>query len=843
MGGLTSLAWRSLAARRGRTALSIIGIALGVGVVFASLATDAGIEASIDRTVRDLVGRADLRVAAFGDPGLSAESVAAIGEAPGVVVAAPVLERRTYLETDLDDPNVLPKPVTLLGVDPTLEEKVRPLPLVAGKSLAGLEAFTVLVTERLAAEDALSVGSDLTFQVGADGPVSLEVVGIVEGDGPFVGSGGRTVFVPLRTAQRLLGEEGVSRVDIVVGEGADSLEVSDALEVALTSEPYVLSSPRDLATSLRVSTADFRSTTALIAAVALFVGAFLIFNTLSMTVTERIRELGLLRAAGATRRQVGRFVLVQALILGVGGSVLGLAVGVALAELMAVYVRSIASIPFERVGLAATSAIVAIAIGLFVTLAASLEPARRAGAISPVEALKARLEPAAAQRARLRWLVGVFVAVGVAGLLIWPRDAGLAGLARAGAVYTLLLVVVLASPVLLGALARIAGLPFAPILKLEERLARAALARDRSRTALTVGALTAGLAMIVAIGGVAGQSRSAAAAWLAEVIPGDELVTSIRPVDLVEEADTIEELAAVDGVARVSPIATFEVAFEGVRTDAAAVVGKDLLEDGRLRIVFGDREDALNSLDEGGRTILPRALAEREKLGVGSIFSITLGDGQFLDLRVAAIAERTLPGRAGEAALVGWSDATRALGVAGADVFAIRYEPGREADARPAVEETARSLALEPNPLDRVAGAVDAALGRVFGLFDALAIVAVIVAALGIVNTLTMNVLERVREIGVLRAAGMTISQVRRTVVVEAGILGVAGSILGILTGIVAGVVMVALAGGDTALGFELPWGSIGLAAGLGIGLSMLAAWYPARLASRLAIVRAVQHE
>jgi len=843
VGGLTSLAWRSLAVRRGRTALSIVGIALGVGVVFASLATDAGIQASIDRTVRDLVGRADLRVAAFGDPGLSADSVAAIADAPGVVVAAPVLERRTYLESDLDDPNVVPKPVTILGVDPTLEEKVRPLPLVAGKELAGPEAFTVLVTERLAGEDALSVGSDLTFQAGAEGPISLKVVGIVEGDGPFVGSSGRTVIVPLRTAQRLLGEEGVSRVDIVVGEGASALEVSDALEVALTSEPYVLSSPRDLAASLSVSTADFRSTTALIAAIALFVGAFLIFNTLSMTVTERVRELGLLRAAGATRRQVGRFVIVQAVILGLVGSVVGLIVGIALAELMAVYVRSIASIPFERVGLAAPSALVAFAIGLFVTLAASLEPARRAGAISPVEALKARLDPAAAQRARLRWLVGVFVAVGVAGLLIWPRDAGVPGLVRAGVVYTLMLVVVLASPVLLGALARIAGLPFARILKLEERLARAALARDRSRTALTVGALTAGLAMIVAIGGVAGQSRSAASAWLAEVIPGDELVTSIRHIDLVEEAGTVEELAAVDGVARVSPIATFEVAHEGVRTDAAAVVGRDMLADGRLRILAGDREDALASLDKGGSTILPRAFAEQEKLGVGGIFSITLGRGRFLDLRVAAIAERTIPGRAGEAALIGWSDATSALGVAGADVFAIRYEPGREADARPRLEEAARSLALEPNPLDRVAGAVDAALGRVFGLFDALAIVAVIVAALGIVNTLTMNVLERVREIGVLRAAGMTISQVRRTVVVEAGILGVAGSILGILTGIVAGAVMVALAGGDAALGFRLPWGSIGLAAGLGIGLSMLAAWYPARLASRLAIVRAVQHE
>ncbi|HET9521129.1 MAG TPA: FtsX-like permease family protein, partial [Candidatus Limnocylindrales bacterium] len=131
----------------------------------------------------------------------------------------------------------------------------------------------------------------------------------------------------------------------------------------------------------------------------------------------------------------------------------------------------------------------------------------------------------------------------------------------------------------------------------------------------------------------------------------------------------------------------------------------------------------------------------------------------------------------------------------------------------------------------------------VFGLFDALAIIAVVVAALGIVNTLSMNVLERVREIGVLRAAGMTTRQVRRTVVVEAGIVGVVGSILGIGTGLVAGALMIGLGGAAPGLPLSLPWASMGLAALLGIGLSMLAAWYPARLASRLAIVRAVQHE
>jgi putative ABC transport system permease protein len=842
MRGLTGLAARSLAARKGRTVLSAVGIALGVGVLFASLATDAGIESAIDRTVRDIVGRADLRVAAFGDEGLSPESVAAIDEAPGVVVAAPVLERRTYLVPELTAvDSAPPAPVMVLGIDPDAEAQIRDLTLVAGDALEGPERFGALVTERLAREDGLKVGSDVTFQGGLDGPVSLGVQGIIAGDGPFVGSGGRTVVVPLVTAQRLLEYDGVSRVDIIVGEGATDVEVASALEVALTAEPYVLSSRQDMATSLRASTADFRAITALIAAVALFVGAFLIFNTLSMTVTERIRELGLLRAAGATRRQLARFVLFQAGVLGVAGSALGLAVGAGLALVMAQYVRAVGSIPFDAPDLGLSAVLISVGIGLLVTLAASIEPARRAGSIPPVEALKARLDPASARRARLRWLIGVFVAVGFAGLLAWPQGAVGSGLIRSLAVYSLLLAVVLISPYLLGGIARVAGMPFRWLFRLEERLARSALARDRSRTALTVGALTAGLAMIVAIGGVAGHSRAAASAWLADVIPGEELLTSIRPVALDEPV--IDEIAGIDGVARVSPIATFDVASRGLRTDAAAVVGADLLADGRIRLVAGDRSAALEALDERGSVIIPLALAARDELNVGSELVLAIGEGRVLKLRVVGIAERTLPGRGGESILVGWKDATDALGVAGADALAVRYEPGREADARPDVDAAATQSALEPASLASVAGAVDVALGRVFGLFDALAIIAVIVAALGIVNTLSMNVLERVRELGVLRAAGMTRRQVRRTIIVEAGILGISGSVLGIVTGLAAGALMIVLAGGTLRIGIDLPWASIALAVLLGVGLSMLAAWYPARLASRLAIVRAVQHE
>jgi putative ABC transport system permease protein len=324
------------------------------------------------------------------------------------------------------------------------------------------------------------------------------------------------------------------------------------------------------------------------------------------------------------------------------------------------------------------------------------------------------------------------------------------------------------------------------------------------------------------------------------VIPGDELLTSIRPIALDE--DVIGELAAINGVARVSPFALFEVARNGVRVDAAAVVGGDLLADGRLRFIDGDRSAALTGLDRGGVAVLPRSLAQRTGLTVGSTLTLAVGEGQVVDLRVAGIAERTLPGRVGEAVLVGWPDATAVFGVEGADVFAVRYVPGQMTDARPRLEAAARSAALEPNSLETVAGAVDTALGQVFGLFDALALVAVVVAALGIVNTLTVSVLERVRELGILRAAGMTRGQVRRTVVVEAGILGIIGSALGVATGLVAGAILVLLAGSGQLI-LELPWASIGVAIVLGIGISMAAAWYPARLASRLAIVAAVQHE
>ena len=343
MGGLGSYARRSLAARPLRTLLTILGVALGVGVLLAALVTNAGIEGAVDRTVAGIIGRADLRVEGFSETGLSASTLGTIAahrgcrgrgarpRAPDLPRAGPRDPPRRGAAGAGDRSRDRPRRRT--GRSTTWRSSTaRRSPRRSGPG--------ALVTERLAAATGLGVGDPIVLS-GADGPRSEPIIGILAGDGPLEAADGRTVLVGLGEAETLFGTGAASRVDLIRSLPARRpMRSPGALQARLTQEPYVLSGPVDLARGIRASTADFQATTALIAALALFGGAFLIFNTLSMTVAERAREVGLLRAAGATRRQVNGLVLGQALILGVAGSLLGvIAVGLGLAALVGWYVR------------------------------------------------------------------------------------------------------------------------------------------------------------------------------------------------------------------------------------------------------------------------------------------------------------------------------------------------------------------------------------------------------------------------------------------------------------------------------------------------------------------------
>ena len=831
---LDRLAWRTVAARPLRSGLTIIGIALGVAVLSASLALGAALDQAVQRTVRDMVGNADLRVSGFLETGLSEASIEAISSASGVADATPVIEHRAF---PLAPPSSgTAEAVTVLGIDPGSYGRLHDLPIAQGTTLDSGGEPAALITEGLATQDGYALGGTLTL-LGVDGLVELRIVGLVPGFGPIPGAG-RTAIVPIQLARSTFGVHGATRVDVHLA--ADSAtDVAAELESTML-ELYVLASPADLAAGLRASSASFQGTAALVAAIVLFVGAFLIVNTLSMTVGERAREVGLLRAAGATRLQLGRFVFSGALLLGLIGAALGVVLGAALAVLMARAVSDATGLAADLSGLDVPGMLTAAAVGIGITVLAAIEPALAAAHISPVEALRARLDLPGIRRGRLGWIALTFLVVAALAMLAWPPIIAASGTIRALAVYAVLLVATLLSPFILRPMARLLGLPVAVLLRIEERLARGSLARDRSRTTLTLGSLVIGLAMVVALGWAAQAARASAFAWLADVVPGDELVTSIRPV--ASDEGVLDALAAVPGVERVTPIASFDLAFQGMRMDAAAVVGADFLADGRLTVVAGDRAAALAGLDAGGSAILPRSLAHRLELHIGDTMRVPVDSMHQLELTVAAIVERSMPGTSGDAILVGWKDATESLGVLGADAFAVRFASGSAATAASALDGAARTLALEANPIERVQGAIADALARVFGVFDALAIVAVLVAALGIVNTLSMGVVERIREIGVLRAIGMTRRQVMRMVVVEATILGIVGVVLGSIAGVAAGALLLELGGGLGSHG-GIPWAPIGVAAVLGLVLPALAALYPARVASRISIVESLHYD
>jgi len=862
---ISSLAWRSLGARKMRTFLTTAGIALGVAVLFASLSAGATMDAAVDRAAADEMGHADLRVEAFQEQGLTPDTVGVIERAPGVAVAAPALERMTYLSASLNQTATakLPPPVTVLGIDPVREPQLHDMPLASGRLLTAADRQSALVTQTLADQEGYRVGDSVSLNgTIAAGPQSYKIVGIVSGDGTLPEAAGRVVYVPLASAQTLFGTTSVTRVDVGVAAGTSVDELIGELDVSITTQPYLLSRTADLAASLRGEMADFSSALLLVAAVVLFAGAFLIFNTLSMTVAERTRDVGLLRAAGTTRSQVMGLVLLQAFAIGVAGSLVGIAAGIGLAALTLSWVGSSGPITLAAPSLSARSIAMALVIGVALTLAASLEPAWRAGRIPPVEALRRGPAGAAAGAARLRWLVVVFGVLAVAALAVWPNGsagAGLTSIATDGGsgawgplvIYGLLLLTVLVVPRVLGPLVRVSGLPFR-VFRNEERLARSSMSRDRSRTALTVGALVVGVAMVVALATAAQDVRTIGSSWLTETIPGSELLTSIRPLSLTDPIQ--EQLAETPGVKSVSPVGLFGVPYvftsqngghtqkSVVRQEAAAISGRDYLADGRLNFVSGNRTTALDALDSGGSVIVPQSFAAQEDISNGDTLDFATG-ATLTQLRVVGIVAHSIPAGAQEAILIGWSDALTEFGVTGADFYAVRYDPGRESTAQPALDAAATSYALEPNQLDRVSGTVGDALDRIFKLLDALSLIAVLVAGLGMVNTFSMSVLERVREIGVLRATGMTSRQVWGMVVIEAGMLGLVGAIVGAAIGLLVGALLVAWSSAGFGFVFDPPWPSILLAACFGFLISLLASIYPAGVASRISIVRALQHE
>jgi putative ABC transport system permease protein len=843
---LSAIAWRGLAARPLRTALTATGVALGVAVIAATLMASQAATEAVRRAAQELFGSAQLRVRAFETDGFTPRTVALLRRiSPAVQSAAAVSEERG--RSVLTAPGLDEKAFTLLliGVDPEDEAQVRSYELAAGEFLDPEDPTGALVNAAWAEANGLAIGDQLTLNTPRANERPNRIVGLL-GDAGFgaLGSGSVVVLDREYLSEVLEVPVAVRYVDLLVVDGREP-DVQAALDAGMT-EPFVVETLADAERQLGRAQAGFAGLAFLFGLVALAVGAFLVANTLAMTLAERTREIGLLRAAGTTSRQVLGLFLRQGIVLALLGGLTGTIGGLLVANLMIAFLQSTRALLIAGASFNAGALGLAFGLGALVTLAGALVPALAASRISPLDALRPSSQPGRTLGGRLPWLAGLAIAAVAIGAVAYPLQRGQASLPGALLAVAVLLGGALGVALLLQPLAFMVGRPFAAFFGAQGYLGRANLGRDPVRTGLTVGALAIGLASVVALGIVSTSARATAERWVDSILPGGHAIRLGTPDEIEVVRPTFD---GIPGIARATPIAEFpavELIDGGRREAPVAGIDPTTFQDTRsLIFTEGGRFQALQALRDGGAVLLPEAVAARDDLQVGSVIQLALPGGDAQPFRVAGIVAYSLPTRTVEGAiLMSLADARDHFGVTQASLWTLEPEPDvPDAAFSSEVAKTADSLSAQALTAADLASELGRSLDRLIGLFDVLALLAVVIGGLGIVNTLAVGVLERTREIAILRSHGMTVGQVQAMVVAEAGIIGAVGGLAAVAIGALVAWVTIALAApGDFAGGMAVPWGLLAAVVLLGVGVASLAGIYPARAAAGTSITESLKH-
>ena len=841
---LATLAWRGLTARRLRSALTIVGVALGVALVAGTLLASQAASEAVQRAAQEIMGRAQIRVRAFDPAGFQPRTITTLRQIPGVVTAAVVAERRIQFTTLPGPDEIVFDPVLALGVDPGDEAAVRTYKLVAGTFLSADRPNEVLVNARWAGRYGLAVGDMLALN-GRSGLLKWRIAGLLDDLGVGALQQGNVVVLNRSTLNDAFAVPApVIHADLVVAQGR--LADVDAALTREMKEPFVVETVADAQRQLGRAQEGFAGIAFLFGLVALAVGSFLVANTLAMTLTERTREIGLLRAAGMTQRQALGLFLRQGAQLGLIGSALGLALGVGLAALIIGFLRSTRAVLVSGLPLNPIALLLAFGMGVVVTLAASAFPAAAAARISPLDALHPSRQPARTLWGRLRWLVLLELAVVGLGAATYPLDRGRFGIAGVALALAVLVAGTALTAIGVQPLSRVVGRPFEWFFGAEGLLGRANLGRDRPRTGLTVGALIIALSTVVTLGVVAESARATADRWVASILPGGYAIRLTLAVKIDQYRPDFE---SVSGAGAASPIAELPVVLhKGDSSFEASLAGIEPVvfeRTGSLIFTQGDRAAAFAALAAGGAILVPEPVATRDGLTIGSSVELSQPGGKRHAFRVAGIIAYTLPAASPDGSmLVSLGDARTTFGASSASLWAFVPQAGiTPAAFREALGAKAHAYAAELLTAPQLASDLERSLDRLIGLFDVLAVLAVLIAGLGILNTLAVSVVERAREIAILRSHGMTTGQVQAMVVAEAAIMGAIGGIAAVATGML---MSIAVVGGatprDFGAGLAIPWPLLISVVLLGTGVAALAGLYPARLASRISIVGSIGH-
>jgi putative ABC transport system permease protein len=692
---------------------------------------------------------------------------------------------------------------------------------------------------------------DTGYQVGDrvkvlfQGPArEFTVAGIVGfGEADNLG-GARLVGFDLATAQEVMNREGrFDEIDVAAQEGVTPEQLRDRIRAAVDPRYEVLTGQElaeDTAAQINDTIGRFLGTALLaFAFVALLVGAFLIFNTFTIIVAQRTRELALLRCLGASRRQVLTSVLVESAIVALAASLVGLGLGLGIAVLLKWLLSTLlgADIPTTGIEFQPRTVVVSLLVGLVVTVLAALLPALKATRVPPVAALQPETAFAPTGFRKRRIVLGVLVtAVGVAALLagLFRSEGNPLVNVASGAVIVFFGVAIL-SPLIARPLARVIGWPFVRAFRLPGTLARENAMRNPRRTASTAAALMIGLALVAFVSIFAASIKASTTEILEESVSADYILINdnFQPFtpEAAERLGEQPQLAAVAGM-RLGPwklnganktlLAVDPAAYQQVvKTETTAGSLGDLASGG---LAVKDTVAEANGWTVGERVAMEFPRNGVQQVPVKAIYKDNSLNGDFL---------------------LGLVDYERGFADQADSQILVKAAPGvAPADSRAAVD---RVMADFPNVTVRDQAEFRAEQARqidqIINLFYLLLLLAVVIALFGIVNTLGLSIFERIRELGLLRAVGATRAQLRSMIRWEAVIIAVLGAVLGLAVGVFFGWTIVRALSSQGISEFALPVGQLAgfvLAAALA---GILAAVLPGRRAARIDVLRAITTE
>ena len=779
---------------------------------------------------------------------ISEDSLQKVEAVAGVAAASPFIatEELTLLDKR-GDPMGGQGPPTIVGSWGTVKQ-LNPYTVVSGRAP---EADGEAVIDRAVANDGPFKVGDQIVLVTADGQEKLKVVGITRFGDADSAAGSIYVGITFKQVQAFAGEAGkLDEVDIQAKAGVTPEQLVKNLQAADIAPKAVVvtgaEAAKEQATELKDLFGFFSKILLVFAFIALFVGIFIISNTFGILVAQRTKELALLRAIGASRSQVLGSVLLEAALIGLVSAVLGFLSGVGLAAAALAGLRRVGlDLPSASLTITAGTAAFAIIVGLGITAASAVLPAIRATRVPPIAALRDVAIDSSGQ-SRIRGAVAILLLV-LGFVLVVPAfgsDPTTDQLPRIGIGMALVVVAILVlGPLFARPLSRLVGSPLPVIKGVTGRLARENAMRSPRRTASTAAALIIGVTLVGFITVFASSAQTSVSASISGGFNGDYILqpashqnfTGVSP----KLAAAVEQVKGVDTVTAISGVlAQLELPDGSKPTTSLAGIDPDSYS---KIFAVGMTQGRLADLRKG-EIVVDRQVAKMEKLKIGDTVKVKSKDGRDATFKIAAISDENV--------LLGQWTVTRAdanaLNSKPTDfLVAIQLDKGTSVEGiRGSLKKVAKAYpTMKLQDREQFTGSIVAQISALLNVIYGLLAVSIVIALIGIANTLSLSIHERTRELGLLRAMGMTRSQLRSSVRWEAVIVALMGTGIGLILGLGLSYTLVKALSSQGFNTFDVPVGGMITVVVFGAGLGVVAALRPAAKAAKLNVLQAIATE